>query len=260
VKVCVSAIYQDKLLNIATPQELSRKLRRADDFIRLAAVAAFKTTHPLRTQMDEISDKCGIVLGTAFGTMQTNFEVLDQIISEQPTSPTLFSHSVFNAAVGYLASIFGMRGCALTVTDFSFPFFKALQQGYLALLSGNIDYCLVLQVETYSDVLQDARKKRGFVFNEWQPGVVCWLLEKTTTSTSGKIIFENIKITDQIFDPLLYLEFEETVEWNNQVTPVNDPLGAAMVIGESVLQANGQDTVDYHVKGLCGEVALRIRQ
>ncbi len=40
-------------------------------------------------------------------------EVLDQVVNREQTSPTLFSHSVFNAASGYVARIFQLHGCAL---------------------------------------------------------------------------------------------------------------------------------------------------
>ena len=121
----------------------------------------------------------GLVLGTAFGPMQTNFDVLDQVVQQEQTSPTLFSHSVFNAAAGYLSRIFRLQGSAITVTDFAFPFFQALQQGSIAVASGRLDSCLILQVETYSDILADARTRIiGSDAAPWQAGAVAWLLTR----------------------------------------------------------------------------------
>ena len=79
------------------PVELCRKLRRADDYIKLAVVAAYSAMRE-NNECDSVNlDRCGVVLGSGFSTMQTNFEVLDDVVSGEQTSPTLFSHSVFNA-------------------------------------------------------------------------------------------------------------------------------------------------------------------
>lgn len=71
-----------------TPQELFRSLRRADDFIRAAVIAAGRTLEV--TDSEQGREDLGLVLATAYGTMQTNFGVLDQIIEGEQTSPTLF--------------------------------------------------------------------------------------------------------------------------------------------------------------------------
>ena len=145
----------------ALPSRFAGELRRADAFVRLAVGAA-------HTALDKAlprslrSGRCGLVLGTAFGPMQSNFDFVDQVLYEEQGSPTLFSHSVFNTAAGFLSRIFGFSGGALTLTDFAFPFFQALQQGWMMIDSGWLEACLVLQVETYSALLADAQLRLGF--------------------------------------------------------------------------------------------------
>ncbi len=153
----------------------SRQLRRADDFIRLAVAAAEQLLdeHVLPPGPDPAT---GIVLGTAFGPMQTNFEVLGLIIDQNQTSPTLFSHSVFNSAAGYLARLFNIQGAGSTLTDFSWPFFQALAAGQSAIDSGRVRRCLVLQVETYSELLLEARQRICGSTSPWSPGATAWLL------------------------------------------------------------------------------------
>ena len=154
------------------------RLRRADLFIRLAVHAAHQVLEALeQAGAGIIPQQTGLFLGTGFGPMQTNFEVLDLIVDAGQTSPTLFSHSVFNAAAGYIAGLCNIRGPAVTLTDFSWPFFRALEQGWLALSCGALTHCLVLQVETYSDLLADARSQVTGKGKESLPvGAVAWLL------------------------------------------------------------------------------------
>lgn len=146
-------------------QEL-KTLRRADDFIRLAVAAARRLPGQGRAET-------GLVLSSAFGPMESNFAVLDQVVAGDAVSPTLFSHSVFNAAAGYIAMNCGFSGRVMTVTDFDLPFFRALELGWAAVAGGVLRRCLVMEVETGSRLLLDACERQVF----WPPGVICWLLE-----------------------------------------------------------------------------------
>ncbi|MGB3223341.1 MAG: beta-ketoacyl synthase chain length factor [Desulforhopalus sp.] len=255
MSVHLSELYQTRLQGMTTPPELSRKLRRADDFIRLAVVAGFQALQTENEKISESPGSMGLILGSAFGTMQTNFEVLDTVVSGEQTSPTLFSHSVFNAAAGYMASVFNIQGCALTITDFSFPFFRALREGWLAISSGRLDRCLVLQVETYSSLLQDARGKHAFQVQEWQPGGVCWLLEKREEGTRH---FHCPEIKDSRHKPLALLQCAEQVIVNGRTKHVHDPLGAAMVVSDVFQQDQNRGELDCRVQGPWGEVILQL--
>lgn len=165
---------------------LSRELRRADTFIAWGA-------HVIRALQQqkkaaELESDCGLFLGTAHGPMTTTFGVLDQMMAGAPVSPTLFSQSLFNAAGGQLARIFHLLGPSLTITDFAFPFFQALQQAHCALESGLVSSCLVLQVESYSPLLVEARKKVApLPFSSLPPGA-CALLLSAGASPGGRHI------------------------------------------------------------------------
>ena len=154
-----------------TPPHLSRELRRADPFIRYGVLAAHEILGNIITGHEFDAQNFGLFMGSAYGPMETNFDVLDQVVNREQTSPTLFSHSVFNAASGYLARIFQLHGCALAISDFGFPFFRALQQAILSIENGQLSGCLVLQIETFSTLLNDSRKT--FFQDEicqWHPG------------------------------------------------------------------------------------------
>ncbi len=150
---------------------VQRVLRRSDDFIRLAVAAATEVLH------GENGADIGLILCSAYGPMETNFDVLQMVIDGEAVSPALFSHSVFNAAAGYIAAVCAIQGPLFTLTEFDLPFFRGLQQGWLAVESGFMRRCLVMQVETYSRLLADAVADAGGN-RHWPAVAVCWSLEK----------------------------------------------------------------------------------
>ena len=101
--------------------------RRADDFTKMAVLAAHDAfvDSGLGTQAKE---SLGIILATAFGPHVTTFKFLDDILTygDKGVSPTLFSHSVHNAAVSYITSNLESHGPTLTVTQFADSFSQAL--------------------------------------------------------------------------------------------------------------------------------------
>lgn len=258
MKVKLVCTYQRLLADLLVPQRIMGRLRRADDFIRLGVVAAAECLEQLSVKPDpEASQRCGMILGTAFGTMQTNFDVLDQIVRGEQTSPTLFSHSVFNAAAGYMSSVFDMKGCALTVTDFSLPFFRALREGWLAVDGGVLDRCLVLQVETYSALLADARHKMGPA-QDWPAGVVCWLLERDHLSARSVCSIELPVVEDLLAEPMTVLHQAGSVDINGSCEELTHPLAAAMLISEQLDKAVEEDVLDCRVGESGGTASFRL--
>ena len=167
----------------AVPEDLARELRRADDFIQMAVISgsAAVAAAPDRGLQPE---ETGVFIGTAFGPLTTNFESLGSLIDdgEGQISPTLFSHSVYNAAAGYVARLLHIMGPALTVTNYGWPFLIALEEARVAVATGRIGRALVISVETYSDLLADAYC-RSYDTSEipWQKYAVAWVLEPQET-------------------------------------------------------------------------------
>lgn len=224
---------------------LARSLRRADDFIRAAVLAAGQTLAGV--EPDGGKSDFGLFLSTAYGAMQTNFAVLDQIIDGEQTSPTLFSHSVFNAAAGYIAASFDIRGCALTLTDFTFPFLRAVQEGVLALQSGLLSRCLVLHVETYSTLLQALRSPGtgANAENLWPGGAVCWLLEAREKSREASLCIERLELDDALYAPRAVLNSCEELQACGRRYALTHPLALGMVLTEllpGLTRQEGQPT------------------
>jgi len=263
MSVKISRFYYNDLSRMVSPPEFARQLRRADDFIRLAVLAGYETIKEITAEESKAVDSYGLILGTAFGTMETNFEVLDQVVTEEPVSPILFSHSVFNAAAGYMATVFGIKGSVFTITDFSFPFFRALEQGYLAIISGRLNCCLVLQVETYSTLLLDAKKKYSSAGEKvWQPGVVCWLLENIGVAESSGYRIERLKI-ESISSPHDeaggYLDFREQMTINDASFVCADPLATSTLLTNHLEDSSSVAGLDCRIAAQHGVVELNLQ-
>ena len=228
--VYISEVYSGLLTDLEVPNQLAKQLRRADDFIRLGTVAAHNVLGDGTLQSPEAKCSCGIFLSTFTGPMDTNFDVLKEIVHLNPLSPTLFSHSVGNSAVGYMANIFNIQGCAMSYTEFEFPFFRALEQGMCAIESGMISSCLVLQVETYSALLKDVRHGQYPKNNEWQPGVACWLL--TNNKATAQFTIDSLTIESTISNDRNALSCTENVSFNQEQLSHQDPLTTARLLSE----------------------------
>lgn len=241
-------------------QPLSRELRRSDDFIRLAVVSVYEALVDRLPIEDQQATDWGLVVGTSFGPMETNFDVLDQVVNDEQTSPTLFSHSVFNGAAGYLTRIFNIRGNSLTLTDFFYPFFQALVQGHLAICAGKIDRCVVLQVETYSRLLHDARvNTNDEASSQWPKGSVAWLLERDSNEPDAPMI-DSIKMEMTPNWNHQYLGNNDTLNCNGETIPLPHPLAAATHISKLLKKPDSSRHQSIKLSSTNGNIDLQIKR
>jgi 3-oxoacyl-[acyl-carrier-protein] synthase III len=188
------------------PEELVRDLRRADDFIQMAVICGAAAVAGLPDR-DLSPEETGVFIGTAFGPLETTFESLGSLIDdgEGQISPTLFSHSVYNAAAGYVARLLQIRGPALTITNYGWPFLIALEEARTAVATDRIGRALVIGVETYSDLLADAyRRSYGVSEVPWQRSAVAWVLEPGE-SAKGLCRLHHISLREADGDPADFL-------------------------------------------------------
>jgi 3-oxoacyl-[acyl-carrier-protein] synthase II len=131
------------------------KLRRADRFSQMAVLAAWDALQDSGVRIEDAS-RVAIILATAFGPHVTTFKFLDDILNfgDAGTSPTTFSHSVHNAAASYVALALGLRGSALTLSQFSFPFHEALRLADCWLAEDRCDHALVGALDEIGSVFQ----------------------------------------------------------------------------------------------------------
>lgn len=242
---------------VAPPINVSKsfapQLRRADDHIKLG-VAAVENIFAGHSTDQKPDNRTGLFVGTAFGPMQTNFDVLGLIVDEDQTSPTLFSHSVFNSAAGYIARLFNIPGSCFSFTDFSWPFFQALAEGHNAITTGRLDHCLVLQVETYSDLLADARKRTGTNEDIWPQGAVAWHLAAEGHGTGWQL--DHIETTSIPAPPTAYLHRTEELQSEQGAKTCSTPLASAAAVTGLLRETPGSRELTCRLTAPYGSVTL----
>ena len=142
----------DKVLK---DKEALKSCRRADRFCKMAVLAAGDALKDSGIEIAE-DEKIGVIVSTAFGPHQTTFNFLDNILDygEANVSPTIFSHSVHNAAASYIASALNIQGPASTLTDFCFSFSNALQLADAWINQGRCKYVLAGTVDELSPAME----------------------------------------------------------------------------------------------------------
>jgi 3-oxoacyl-[acyl-carrier-protein] synthase II len=139
-----------------TDKVVLKKMRRADRFTKMAVLAAWDAVKDSGIDVDGGGAGLGIILATAFGPQVTAFRFLDEIIDhgDASVSPTLFSHSVHNAAASYVATALNNHGPTLTVTQFGSSFHQALILARAWLHEGRCENVLVGSVEECGTVME----------------------------------------------------------------------------------------------------------
>jgi len=185
-----------------------RALRRMDHISRLAILGACLALRD--AGIDRPDERTGVALATGYGPTGTTFGFLDSFIDggDPCSSPTLFSSSVHNAPAANLASVLGVTGPNLTVSQFEVSASSALFTALLWLDAGRVDRVLVGGVDEYGEVLGycwerffgaadasgcrplDTRRQTAL------PGEGCafLLLERTTGVPGGVGVIESVQM------------------------------------------------------------------
>jgi hypothetical protein len=228
-----------QLRGFELPKPMHAQLRRADDFIKLSVTCA---KNALDQSANTLSlNDTGIFIGTTFGPLDTNLSALGSLIEggEGQLSPTLFSHSVYNSAAGYVARLLNIQGPALTLTTHTWPLLNALSQAQLSLLTGRIAQAIVIGVDTYCALLKDAyvRSSRAIPYEDWVPGAVALLLQKDSGQSCLSRIGP-ITLDEKPCDPLFFLtRMGET--WNGtglSQASATHPLSHAYALTQALSQ------------------------
>jgi len=197
-----------------------RGARRADRFSKMAALAAVDAVQDAGAELNP--ERTGLVLGTAFGPHPTVFDFLDELLEfgDAGVSPTLFSHSVHNAAASYISTALGLAGPTMTITSFVDPFRQSLQlaQNWIdqnvcdSVLVGATEECGAVMEYIVSQKLKIATSGMKPFFAEDGPevipgeGAVFFLLSRD----SGSLALTLDEDADSAPD-LWVVDFESTV-------------------------------------------------
>ena len=133
-----------------------RKVRRADRLTKMAVFSAADALSDAGLPSGLDRRRIGLVVATAFGSHATTFEFLDEILTygDAEVSPTVFSHSVQNAAAAYVASVLDLQGPVMTLTQVHFAFHHALLLARQWLVAGQCDHVLVGGADELGSVMQ----------------------------------------------------------------------------------------------------------
>jgi 3-oxoacyl-[acyl-carrier-protein] synthase II len=176
-----------------------KNLRRADNFAKMAVAASIEACRDLELS-DEVNN-VSIILATQFGPHVTTFKFLDHLLdySETGVSPTVFSHSVHNAAASYIASTLGIIGQTLTITSFMDPFKQALILGESWIKTKQASKIILCYVEEESDPFTNAHNHCSFpsyAKDGFRTGAAAILVNRGDT----------VKIPEKISNPFTYIE------------------------------------------------------
>jgi len=164
---------------------LEKQLRRADRFVRMAAVAALDgcPTAP--------AERTGLIVTSGFGPHNRGFKFIDGILDcgDSAALPTDFSHSVHGVAASYIAGLLDLRGPALTSTDFEAGFEQAVLLAQCWLDQGVCGRVLVGAVDELGEVLihcarRMLRRGESAILSE---GAIFFLLGPYDTEGIGHI-------------------------------------------------------------------------
>lgn len=136
-------------------KSLGRKVRRADRFSKMAIFAASDALTDAQLAANLDRRRIGLIVASALGSHATTFQFLDEILTygDAGVSPTVFSHSVQNAAAAYVSSTLDIQGPTLTLTQVHFAFHQALVLARQWLATRRCDHVLVGGVDELGSVM-----------------------------------------------------------------------------------------------------------
>ena len=183
----------------ANKNEKVKNIRRADNFAKMAVSASIKACADF--EFSNNKNSVSIILATQFGPHVTTFKFLDNLLdySEIGVSPTIFSHSVHNAAASYIASTLGIIGQTLTITSFIDPLKQALILAEAWLETDQAEKIILCYVEEESGPFTKAHKHcifPSYSYDKFNTGAAAILLEKGN----------NVEIPVKVLNPFTYVE------------------------------------------------------
>jgi 3-oxoacyl-[acyl-carrier-protein] synthase II len=152
-------------VQVAVPQVLSSaSVRRMDRFGVLTVTAAKFALQDSRVMEAEPNmERIGCVFTTTCGALSSNMQFLGKLLTAGPdfTSPTVFSNTVANAALGHTTVSLGLKGPSTMLMSSS-----AVGYGFDLIRSGWADGLLAGGMDEYHPAIDTAYRKKGVVDDE----------------------------------------------------------------------------------------------
>lgn len=138
------------------------RLRRSSAISRFAATAGLEALANANVKLDsETARRTALIFAVSNGGVIYTKRFYNDIVESgaQAASPLLFPETVFNAPASHLAAILGITGASYTLVGDGAVGILALKMADDLMLSGTLDYCLVVGVEEADWLLCDAYHK-----------------------------------------------------------------------------------------------------
>ncbi|MBW2164461.1 MAG: hypothetical protein JRF43_08545 [Deltaproteobacteria bacterium] len=227
--------------NKSVPASLKRTLRRADGLTTQAVVAAAQAMDkaPSR-ELDPV--EVGIFVGTAFGPLETNFRFLDTLLDD---------------------GVLDLRGPALTMTTFAWPFLTALDTAWQFMAQKRVRRALVTAVEAKSAVLEDALRRLG-AFDDSvsvEEAVAC-VLDPVEWVPPGYPVLQDLEINEVPCSSQILLT-RKGERWAPQSSQCpTGPLDHTLAIIKALTHLRGKsadDVLTFNITSLFGDARLTWR-
>lgn len=162
-----------------------REYRRMDRFSLLVEQAMQHMIANGQTQIrnNEEEFRIGSIINTSYGCLDTNLEFIRQIEMNDLSqlSPTLFAHTVYNAALGHMCQKYKFRGQSTMVLSCNYIFI-AMQM----IKHHNVEYCYAGGAEAYIKELIEYLESIQVKFTEC--ACILKLENEKRAGTIGEII------------------------------------------------------------------------
>ena len=132
----------------------------------------------------------------------------------------------------------------MTQTSYSYPYGTALSQAAFAVTQGQLSQAIVIQAETYSSLLEEAKNTMA-----WPAGAVAWLIGPCGVE------IQDIQVAETPCSPEARLRYTLT---SSTGKTLNHPL--AMALELSHLYTAGQLPRAYSVKSDFGKLHIQFGQ
>ncbi len=167
-----------------------KNMRRADRTSKMATIAACDAWH--KSGLENVSpDRTGVLVATGLGPHVRTFKFLNGILDfgDASVSPTDFSHSVHNAAAGYITTRLRTHGPVQTLTDFDFAFNHALTVAECMLARRRCDAVLAGAVEELGEVMLHVCSRMADVPADGRPSPVAFSDNPSAVPGEGAVFF-----------------------------------------------------------------------
>ena len=157
LKILSQGIAREEIIERYRLNPAFRKATRAMMLACASIEAAFES-EPLKTLLLKSPETFALVLGSAFGELETTKDFLKTLADTGMARPMLFQNSLHNSTSGFVSIHFKFTGPVLTMSHGLFVAEHAFETANLMLKQNHCDYCVITTVDTFLHELTGAER------------------------------------------------------------------------------------------------------